>query len=275
MPAISKDMLRIAAAFAATFVVGYAATGLARRAADVPPPFPGAVVVAELFVSEDCSGCPPADRVLAQLVDQTVVPGVEILGLVEPVDSVTPQGSEPSLPSAPFTARQSAYDERVFHRGTVRMPQVVVDGQVEVMGDDFGPIQRAVVRAAQFGKAAVTIDATLAPDTNELHLSAQITVPPEVPTFEMAQLFVAVTPRHRTPGLRLADRWRFAPKQIPVVRRLLAIGTMPDGPRTWSTEASVPIQPEWKPTELTVVGFLQESRSLRIVGAGSATVAVD
>ena len=121
----------------------------------------------------------------------------------------------------------------------------------------------------------MTIDATLAPDTNELYLSAQITVPPEVPTFEMAQVFVAVTPRHRTPGLRLADRWRFAPKQIPVVRSLVPIGTMPDGLRTWSTEASLPIQPEWKPAELTVVGFLQESESFRIVGAGSATVSVD
>ena len=273
MPPISKDILPIAAAFAATFVAGYAATARARRSADVPAPFPGAVVVAELFTSEDCSGCPPADRVLADIVDQSLIPGVQVLGLVEPVDYLG--GSQPSSSSAPFTARQSAYDERVFHRGTVRMPQVVVDGQVEAMGDDFGPIQRAVARAARSGKAAVTIDATIAPDTNELHLSATITVPPEVPTFETAQLFVAVTPRHQTPGVRLADRWRFAPKQIPVVRSLLPIGTVPDGLRTWSTEASLPIQPEWKPTELTVVGFLQESKSLRIVGAGSATVSVD
>jgi hypothetical protein len=143
------------------------------------------------------------------------------------------------------------------------------------MGDDFGPIQRAVVRAAQFGKAAVTIDATLALDANELHLSAQITVPPEVPTFEMAHMLVAVTTRHRTPGSRLADRWRLAPKQVATVRSLLPIGTMPPGVRMWATEESVPIALEWKPTELKVVGFLQEFESLRIVGAGSTTIAVD
>jgi hypothetical protein len=78
MPAISKDILPVAAIFAATFVVGYAATGRARRSANVPPPFPGAIVVAELFVSEDCSGCPAAERVLAQIVDQSVVPDVEL-----------------------------------------------------------------------------------------------------------------------------------------------------------------------------------------------------
>jgi hypothetical protein len=55
----------------------------------------------------------------------------------------------------------------------------------------------------------------------------------------------------------------------------LPIGTMPDGARTWSIAASLPIPREWKSTELTVIGFLQESESLRIVGAGSATVSVD
>jgi hypothetical protein len=138
--------------------------------------------------------------VLAQIVDESLIPGVHVLGLVEPVVYLKGQGSHASTSSAPFTARQSAYDERVFHRGTLRTPQVVVDGQVEAMGDDFGPIQRAVVRAAQFGKAAVTIDATLAPDANELDLSAQITVTPEVPTFETTQVFVAVTAVIRHPA---------------------------------------------------------------------------
>lgn len=275
MPAVSKDILPIAAVFAATFVVGYAATALPRRAADVPPPFPGAVVVAELFTSEDCSGCPPADRVLTQIVDQPVVPGVEILGLVEPVDFSKPLDAQSSRSSAPFTTRQSEYDERVFHRGTLRTPQIVVDGQVEAMGDDFDPIQRAVVRAAQFGKAAVTIAARPDADANELHLSLQITVPPEVPTFEMTQVFVAVTAGRSTPGVRLADQLRFTPKQGAVVRSLVPIGTVPSGLRTWSTEASVPIPSGWKPTELKVVGFLQEHESLRIVGAGSATVSVN
>ena len=275
MPAISKDILPVAAVFAATFVVGYAATGRARRSANVPPPFPGAIVVAELFVSEDCSGCPAAERVLAQIVDQSVVPDVEILGLVEPVDYLKPRGSQPSLSSAPFTTRQSAYDERVFHRGALRTPQIVVDGQVEAMGDDFDPIQRAVARAAQFGKAVVRIDATPAADANELHLSLQISLPPEVPTFEMTQVFVAVTARHRTASVRLADLWRVTPKQGAVVRSLLPIGTMPDGLRTWSTDAAVPVPHEGKPTELTVVGFLQESESLRIVGAGSSVVSLN
>jgi hypothetical protein len=155
------------------------------------------------------------------------------------------------------------------------MPQIVVDGHVEAMGDDFSAIQRAVVRAAQFGKANVTIEATLTPDANDLHLSLQIAVPPEVPPFEMTKVFIAVSPRRRTPGVRLADRWRHPPEQGAVVRSLLQIGTVPRGLRSWSTETSVPIAGEWKPAELNVVGFLQEQESLRIVGAGSTTVSVD
>ena len=96
MPKIFKDILLVAAVFVATFVAGYAATVGARRSAEVPAPFPGAVVVAELFTSEDCPGCPPADRVLAEIVDLPLVPGVQVLGLVEPVDYQEGQGSAPS-----------------------------------------------------------------------------------------------------------------------------------------------------------------------------------
>jgi len=59
------------------------------------------------------------------------------------------------------------------------------------------------------------------------------------------------------------------------VQSLLPLGTVSSGVRLWSTETSVPIAPEWKPTDMKVVGFLQEYESLRIVGAGSASASAD
>jgi hypothetical protein len=52
----------------------------------VPPPVPNAIVIAELFTSEGCSSCPPADHLLTTLVDQQPLKGVTILALGEHVD---------------------------------------------------------------------------------------------------------------------------------------------------------------------------------------------
>jgi len=84
--AIAKDIVRIAAVFAVTFVAGYAATVRARRSVEVPVPSPDRVIIAELFTSEGCTGCRLADRVLAQVVDQPLVRGLDVLGLVETVN---------------------------------------------------------------------------------------------------------------------------------------------------------------------------------------------
>src|SRR5258708_20118570 len=136
------------------------------------------VVLAELFTSEGCSSCLPADEVLSQLVHSQPVAGVKVLGLGEHVDYWDRLGWRDPFSSAAYSARQSTYDSRVFHRNDVYTPQLVVDGQLERVGSDVDAVQRAVKQAAQAPKAVV--DVVTRAGERALRVNVHVTVPPSL-----------------------------------------------------------------------------------------------
>src|SRR3954466_3962011 len=92
-------------------------------------------VVVELFTSEGCSSCPPADALLSKLAQEQPVPGVEIIPLGMHVTYWDQLGwkDAASLPLA--TTRQQDYGV-VFGTDRIYTPQAVIDGQDEVVGSD-------------------------------------------------------------------------------------------------------------------------------------------
>lgn len=106
-----------------------------------------APVLIELFTSEGCSSCPPADKVLEQLDSRAIV-------LSEHVDYWNHDGWKDPNSSPLFTQRQEAY---VRHLGieSAYTPQMVIDGSVEFNGSDGGRAVAEIEKAGARKKAAV------------------------------------------------------------------------------------------------------------------------
>ena len=116
---------------AATIVAVFAAIPAARAAEPVRG-------VVELFTSQGCSSCPPADRYLAELAKD---PGLLVLSW--PVDYWDYIGWKDTFASPAFTARQKAYasarrDDQVY------TPQAVIDGVTHAVGNDRDRVQEAL-----------------------------------------------------------------------------------------------------------------------------------
>ena len=122
-------------------------------------------VIVELFTSEGCSSCPPADNLLARL--QRIVPEAEVVPLSEHVDYWNHLGWQDRFSAPLFSMRQEDYG-RVFRLESVYTPEMIVDGTAEFNGSDEARARKEIAKAAA-GPSAVT-SMTLAGNTVHLHV---------------------------------------------------------------------------------------------------------
>ncbi|HXX51061.1 MAG TPA: DUF1223 domain-containing protein [Xanthobacteraceae bacterium] len=99
--------------------------------------------VLELFTSQGCSSCPPADRLVGQLAKDP-----SLVALSVPIDYWDYLGWRDTLASPTHSARQRAY-ARVRGDGQVYTPQIVVDGATDVLGSDQTAVERAIAQIEQ------------------------------------------------------------------------------------------------------------------------------
>jgi len=227
-------------------------------------------VVAELFTSEGCSSCPPADALFQRLAHEQFVPGVHVLTLGEHVDYWDRLGWRDPFSSPSFSNRQSEYETKVFHSGSVYTPQIVIDGRLQAVGSDVHAVRRAIARAAQESKARVGVTAE-PNDAGHLRVRVEVSTAPGVAIGERADVIVALTEDQLTSDIQRGENRGRLLKHGAVVRSLTALGSLA-ALNSFSGVTSIPTAPSWVTRNLAVVAFVQERQSRRIVGAGSAGV---
>lgn len=115
----------------------------------------GVPVLVELFTSEGCSSCPPADRLLARIGKEQPFPGVDAIVLSEHVDYWNQLGWADPFSSAQFSERQREYARRLH--GEVYTPEMVVDGARGFVGSDEKELRDAIRKAGAARKSALTV----------------------------------------------------------------------------------------------------------------------
>ena len=140
-------------------------------AAQTATPHPSAVLI-ELFTSEGCSDCPPADELLQQVSGHKTAEGQLIVGISEHVSYWNGLGWKDPFSSDLYTGRQSDYSSH-FGLGSVYTPQMVVNGREQFVGSDRRALQAALATESQRRQITLHIDsAQLAQDSITFTYSA-------------------------------------------------------------------------------------------------------
>ena len=214
-------------------------------------PILAAAVLVELFTSEGCSSCPPADAVLARLHREQPVPGVQLIVLSEHVDYWNSLGWKDPFSAALFSDRQGQYSGHIY------TPQAVVDGRADVLGSDERAIVRAVAAAGREPHGTLRLTATpsgvrIAVTGLSGHSDAEVMVA------VVEDGLVSRVERGENAGRTLAH--------TAVVRALQRGGTIPAAADRWTNEVPVSLDGSWRRPR--VVAFVQDARSRRILAAG-------
>ncbi|HYL09415.1 MAG TPA: DUF1223 domain-containing protein [Candidatus Acidoferrales bacterium] len=223
-------------------------------------------VVVELFTSEGCSDCPPADALLARLEQTQPVPGVEVITLEEHVDYWDHQGWADPFSSADFTRRQNEYAE-AFRTYSIYTPQMVVDGRTEFVGSRDGAARQAIAEAARSPKVAVHLRA-LGADKSDVPLDVRIEKLAGIATGNRAEVFLAITESHLHSNVGAGENSGRKLDHNGVVRRLERIGnTDAQLAEGFARQPVVKLSSHWNRSNLRAIVFIQEKPSRHILGA--------
>jgi hypothetical protein len=239
------------------------------QAADTPPAKPATVLV-ELFTSEGCSSCPPADALLAELVERQPIDDVTIIGIGEHVDYWDRLGWRDPFSSPAFSMRQSDYEHTVFRTGSVYTPQIVIDGRLQAVGSDRPAVRRAIVQAARVDKAVVDVD----PEASgrELRTRVSVDLPPKVQPDHAFEVVAGVVERGLITHVPRGENRGLTLRHSVVAHTLATIGRIAARERAFSQTITTSIDPAWKPADLQIIAFVQDRTTRQIVAVGSSRI---
>lgn len=239
-----------------------------RSAAQLTPPHPARTpVVVELFTSEGCSSCPPADQLLAKLEAEQPIRNVEIIALEQHVDYWNNGGWVDPFSSSSYTARQYAY-AGALGNGNAYTPQMVVDGQNEFVGSRTGQARGVIEQAASRKKTEVAVTAEAGDQGVKVHVS--VGAVSNLSSGDTPEMWMAVTETGLHSNVRGGENSGEDLHHAAVVRKMWKIGAAKEpGATSFSSEESVKLDRGWKRENAHVVVFVQEKKSKKILGAGS------
>ncbi len=234
-------------------------------------------VIVELFTSEGCSSCPPADQLLSRLDKEQSIPGANIIALSQHVDYWNQLGWRDPYSSSQFSARQSSYAE-AFGRDGVYTPQMVVDGHLEFVGSNATKAREAITEAARSPKAKVQIENTPNTETREsgtVQFTVRVEDLPAITAGDTAEVLLAIAESDLSSSVARGENAGRNLRHTAVVRQLATIGSISKTKDEASFTAApvVNISNSWRRDKLRAVVIVQERIGRRVLGAQAIELA--
>lgn len=230
-------------------------------------------VIVELFTSEGCSTCPPADALLSQLEDQQPVQGVYVIALEEHVDYWNQQGWSDPFSASEWTLRQEEY-VAAFKGDAVYTPQMIVDGQSQFIGGRIREVMAGIGEASRSSKTNVLMTPIASGENRTQQFTVSVGKLVGATDGDTAEVWQAVTEKGLHSEVSRGENAGRNLHHAAIVRWMRKVGVA-DGrkiPLSFTGNTSVKLKPAWNLENLRVVVFVQEKKSRRILGASSLQI---
>ena len=221
-------------------------------------------VLVELFTSEGCSDCPPADALLGQIDTRQPVAGVQAIVLSEHVTYWNHQGWQDPYSLDSMTDRQEEYQRR-FKLDSSYTPQMVVDGTTQFVGNNGKALVDALTNAAKSPKQSLSIESA-----RWDHGSAVFSVRGDAPVGEKLVAVLAANATHQE--VSAGENAGRSLHHVAVVRVIKEFGAESDDGRPLKlpgnnlnskSEANGPVR---------LVVFLVDRKTGHVLGAAEQTL---
>jgi hypothetical protein len=224
------------------------------------------IAVVELFTSEGCSSCPPADALLAEIAAEAEAAGARVYTLSFHVDYWNDLGWEDPYSKREYTNRQRRYQQR-FRNDSIYTPQMIVNGGDEFVGSPFTgrASARSAIATALGVPAAVGV--TLSPAAAEADLTVRyvVSAPPAA-----SVLYLALVENGLTTEVAAGENDGERLPHHAVVRTLVPVLLEPNA--TGEGQATVRVPDGVDRAQAELLGFVQDANSLAIYGATRAAL---
>jgi len=243
------------------FLVSLGMTALATPAGASDESAARIPILVELFTSEGCSDCPPADAFLQEL-DQQPVPGAEMIVLSEHVDYWNHGGWRDPYSSAFFSQRQQLYASD-FALPSVYTPEMVIDGSSQFVGSDQLAANKAFAKALAAKKIDIRLTATAAGPDDVLRSHVETAA---LPNGQKADVYAAIALNHAESHVSGGENTGRYISHTAVVRNIVKIGNLREN-QSFTKDIQLKFPANTNPSNARLVVFIQEPHQGKVLGA--------
>jgi hypothetical protein len=251
-------LLAVGSAFAAGPLNAADPTGFADPGSVVDDSGP---IVLELFTSQGCSSCPPADRLLTELGEHD-----DVAPLSFHVDYWNYIGWTDPFSSADWSARQRTY-ARALAGGRAYTPQLVIDGQSECVGSDRRVVEKLIAEAKirpRLGQVRLSVRQD--PESDQLHVRAVANLKDGKKAPRPFELLVALVETELVTSVKRGENASRTLRNDHVVRQLERAGEVRANAPA-DTRLVFETAPGWRADHLEVIAYLRDPKTLEVHGA--------